>query len=439
MEFKINDLSLTEKEVEVTFAYDEVKTNIESEVKKQAKNIQIPGFRKGKVPVAMLKKLYGDSLEYEASEKVANHQFWELAESKHLHPIGQPHLTDIKFKPGEDFFFKVKYEVMPKLDVKDYTGLEIEVPEIEVRDEDVQSEIDYIIKANSVNEDVNEVGQDNNYIIDIEVVRVGEKGEVYPDTKPEKLQIDLTNERVQADIIDNAKGKKVGESFTFNFTDNRTEKDEEGKDKEISETYIYSAKINGVKKIVVPELNEELIKKATKDKVSNEHDLRAEVRKDIQNYVDQKTDDLINDKLISLIIKNNDFTPPTTLVTNILEDLIKREEEASKKQGYPKFDKKEAANRLKSTAEMDVKWYLIKDAIQKKENLIVNEEDLKQLAEQDAEKTGIPVDKLLNYYKSSNYGERLLDKKLLDFLKEKNKIQKTAPEKLSQNDVKETK
>ena len=55
------------------------------------------------------------------------------------------------------------------------------------------------------------------------------------------------------------------------------------------------------------------------------------------------------------------------------------------------------------------------------------------MAEKDAEKTGLPVDKLLNYYKSSNQGERLIDQKLFDFLKEKNNIKKVDPDKLSKS------
>ena len=432
MEFKINELSLTENEVEVTFAYDEIKDNIDGEVKKQSKKIQIPGFRKGKVPVSILKKMYGDSLEYEASEKVANNRFWELAENQHLHPLGQPRLTDLKFKPGEDFSFKVKYEVMPKLEVKEYTDLVIEIPELIVKDEDVDAEIKNILKSNSTNEESGEVGDDNNYIIDVEVIRVNENGELYPDTKPEKIQIDLSNDRVQADIINNSKGKKIGESFNFTFTDKRKEKDEQGNEKEVSELFNYSAKINGIKKIIVPELNEELIKKVTKDKVSNETDLRTEIRKDLQTYVDQRTDELINDKLIGLIIKNNDFNPPSTLVANILDDLVKRDEESFKKQGYGKYNREEALKRLKPVAEIDVKWYLIKDAVEKKEGIKISDEELQKLAEEDTVKTGISVDKLLNYYKSSNYSERLLDKKLLDFLKERNTINKVSPEMLSQ-------
>ena len=105
MEYKINDISLTEREIEISLPFDEIKTDVETEVKKQTKNIQIAGFRKGKVPPTLIKKMYGDALEYEASEKVANHQFWEIAKENHLHPIGQPAMTDIKYKPGEDLIF----------------------------------------------------------------------------------------------------------------------------------------------------------------------------------------------------------------------------------------------------------------------------------------------------------------------------------------------
>jgi hypothetical protein len=74
---------------------------------------------------------------------------------------------------------------------------------------------------------------------------------------------------------------------------------------------------------------------------------------------------------------------------------------------------------------------LLKSEIQKAENLEVSDKELEDLAAKDAEKTGLPVDKLLNYYKTSNQNEKLLDKKLFDFLKEKNNIVKVNPDQIS--------
>jgi len=125
-----------------------------------------------------------------------------------------------------------------------------------------------------------------------------------------------------------------------------------------------------------------------------------------------------------LIVKENDFVPPATLVNNILEDMIKREEEETKKQRFKKYDRNEAYNRLKPAAELEVKWFLLKDAIQKQENISVTDDELSELAKKEAEKTGIGIEKLINYYKSSNLIEKISDKKLFDFLKEKNQIKK---------------
>ena len=82
MEFTVNDISQSEKEVAVTLSYDEIRDEIASEVKKQTNKIQVPGFRKGKVPKNIIKQRFGDSLEFEASEKVANSQILAVSERK---------------------------------------------------------------------------------------------------------------------------------------------------------------------------------------------------------------------------------------------------------------------------------------------------------------------------------------------------------------------
>ena len=437
MEFKINDLSLSEREIEISCKYEEIKRELEIEVKKQIKDIQIPGFRKGKVPLSILKKMFGNSLEMEAAEKIANQKFYDLADNKDIHPIGVPSITDFNFKPEADLFFKVKYEVIPSIDVKNYTDINIEVPDYIANDEDVERDLNYILRSNSTQIDVDEIGDDNNYIIDAELTRIDENGEVYKDAKPEKLQLDLTNENLQAEIKTNAKNKKVGETFSFSFSDTFSKKDDEGKEIQNTETFKYLVLIKGIKKIILPELTEEFIKTISKDKVSNVEDLKNDIRKDIQEYYDERKESILIQKLFSEIIKNNDFQPPKSVVNSILDDLVKEEEKKFNKQGYGKFDKTEASKRLLSTAEFETKWFLISKAIKEKENIVLTDDDISKLAEKDAEKTGIPVEKLLNYYKSSKVAEKLVDKKLIEFLKEKNNIIKVKPEEYSQNLTKE--
>ena len=90
METKVNVLSDSEHELEVKLNYSEIQSEIEEAYKKERKSISMPGFRKGKVPISMLKKVYGDAIEYKASEDIANKKYWDVVKEKDLKPISMP-------------------------------------------------------------------------------------------------------------------------------------------------------------------------------------------------------------------------------------------------------------------------------------------------------------------------------------------------------------
>ena len=196
------------------------------------------------------------------------------------------------------------------------------------------------LRSNSSQEDADVVGDDTNFLLDVELTRINESGQPAADSKPEKMQIDLSNENVHLDIKENSKGKKVGEKFKFHFHDERMVPNKDGAEEKVVEHFDYEVLILGIKKIVLPELNEELIKKATKDKLSTEAELRTEIEKNIQNYYDQRADEFTRNRLIGLIITKNDFTPPSFMVESILDEMVKSEEERLKKQGMKKVDTK---------------------------------------------------------------------------------------------------
>ncbi|MDH7603546.1 MAG: trigger factor family protein, partial [Melioribacter sp.] len=72
MEYKVNQLEDSIQEIEVNLTYDEILPEIEKAYEEERKNITIDGFRKGKAPLSLIKKFYGDAIEYDASEKIAN-------------------------------------------------------------------------------------------------------------------------------------------------------------------------------------------------------------------------------------------------------------------------------------------------------------------------------------------------------------------------------
>ncbi len=422
MEFNINELSDSEKEIEITYSFDEIKNDLDKEILASTKKIQLPGFRKGKAPVSMIKKIYGTALDSEAAEKIASTKFYEVSDSNHLHIIGRPVIVDINFKRDEDFKFKVKYETLPKLDVKNYTGLEIKVPDFKLQDEDIEYEIKNLLKSNAEKVEATEVGENNNYILDVEIIRIDENGQVYTGSKSEKMQLDLSNERINKEIVQNAKGKRTGETFQFSFNDERIENSNSPEEKKISEYFGYSATINKITKLVFPELSDDFVKQITKGKSSNETEMRDQIKSDLDNEIKRQNDDYYRNGLIQQIIINNEFTPPKTMVTSFLEEIIKEEEANSKKSGYKKFNRQESETRNAKAAEFEVKWYLISSAIKEKEHIEISESEINEHAQKDATETGIDIEKILAYYNSTNFRNRLTDIKLMTFLKDNNKV-----------------
>lgn len=424
MDTKINKISDIEQEIEVTLGYDEIKSDIDDAYNKEKKNISIPGFRKGKVPMQMLKKMYGEAIEYKASEEIANKKFWEALQAENVQPVSTPSLVDLDYKPGEKLSFKVRFEVKPELEVKDYKNLEIEKIVFNIKDEDIDAEIARLKQANSTFEDA-EVVEGNEYKVNLDLQRVDEEGNVVEGTKSENLDVTLNDPNVNPELRDNSQGKKVGDTFKFDFVDEHMHGEEVHR-----VDYHYEVTVKKIEKMILPEENEEFFKKVSRDKATSLDELKAIIKEEFNKYNEKQSEELFTNALINKIVENNDFTPPSGFINSIKENIIKMEKENARRQGYPVYDallEQQAAPRAEFTA----KWQIILESIAKTENIEVTDEDLKKLAEEDAAKTGISVDKLVNYYKESNRKDSLLDEKILNFLKENTVIKEVDAEEKS--------
>ncbi len=434
METKVNVLSNTEHELEVKLDYSEIKSEIDEAYKKERKTISMPGFRKGKVPLPMLKKMYGDAIEYKASEDIANKKFWEVVKEQELKPISMPQMTALDFKINESLDFKVKYEVKPTLDLKDYTGLEIEKPVFKVKEEDIDAEVNNMLKSKATFE-LAEVIEDNNYRITVDLQRIDKEGKDIEGSRSENMVIDLSDSKVNENIVKNAQKKKLGEEFEFSFVDEHQHGDHTHK-----EEFIYVATIKKIEKIVLPEPSEKLIEELSGKKAKTIEELKNFTRENYQKYFEDQSNRVFENSLLDKIIKNNDFEPSKGYVETILERLIETEKQNAQQYKQPIPDENILRQNLLPRAEWNAKLQIVLENIAEKENIEVTDSDLEEIAKEEAEKVGIPVEKLVKYFKDSNRKESLLEEKVMKFLKENNKVVEIDPdEKAKEAKVKEEK
>jgi len=415
LEKKVNEIAKHEHELVVTLTYDEIKPEIEEAYNKERKKISIDGFRKGKAPLHVIKKMYGESIEYQAAETISNKKFWNIVDTDDLKPISTPKLVDIDFVPGEKLSFKVIYEVKPELELKNYKGLEIEKPILKVRDEDVEFELSRILKGHASYVDVEIIEDKCRFVANLQ--RVNDDGTPFEGSRTENLTVDLSEPTVNVDLQENSKGKKVGETFEFTFVDEHKHGEETHK-----EEYKYVIEVVKIEKATYPEFDEEFVQKISNKQAKTIDEFKNQIKDSYQKYYESQSDQVFESKLLHEIVKNNDFTPPAGYVEFMLERLVEVEKENAKRQKQRLPEDATLKKNLAQRAEWTAKWQIVLENLSRIEDITVDDEELEKLAEEEAGKTGISVQKLVKYYKDTNRKESLLEDKVIKFLIENTKV-----------------
>lgn len=438
MQTKVNVISESENELEVTLDYKEIDKDMQLAFKEESAKVEIDGFRKGKAPVSLIKKLYGEAIEYKASEKIANKKFWEAVDEGKIKPISSPRMVDLDYQNGVKLSFKVRFEVKPKLALKDYTGQEVEKPVFKANDEEIDREIKQLQFSRGTFEPAETVESDQ-FQIKIKLVKLDKDGNPDPETKTQEFSVDLFNEGVNKEIVEKSQGKKAGDKFTFSFHDHRHVQ-ENGEEKVVHEDFHYEVEILEVKKMTLPELDEEFIKAVSGNKFTNAEDFKGSLKANYQMYYDSQSENITLNALLGKIVTNNDFTPPPGYVNFLLNNLVEGEKKKAERDKVKGFNPATAREQLQREAEWSAKWQIVMENIAAAENIRVSEEELKEAAQKEADETGISVEKILKYYENINKSDILLEDKVIKFLKEKNTFKEFDPvERQKQNQEAEKK
>ena len=157
MEATIHNRSQVLRELEIFVGEEEVNKAFNDAYRTMRPRLSLPGFRPGKAPMSVVKKLHGEAIEGDTLEKIAQEKFKEYAQEQKLEPIGRPIMTDLHRHAGEGAHFKISYEVKPEFELQDYEGLEVEHPVYSVTDKDVDERIHYLRFNFSTREEVKEI------------------------------------------------------------------------------------------------------------------------------------------------------------------------------------------------------------------------------------------------------------------------------------------
>lgn len=424
----VEDLSEIRKKLTFEIHESKVDELIDAQYKDLKKNLQIRGFRRGKVPMDIIKSLYKEQVHGDAARKIVEETFELGLDEQKIKPISVISLDPETVEYGKPFKYVAEVEVTPPIVVKGYEGLNLDKTVREVKDTDVAARMDAIRERHSKLAPIPVTrGVEMGDILTVDI-NADIDGEAVDSLTVTDYHLEMGRNFYLPDFDSKIEGIKVMEpvQLTHTLPENFPRKELAGK------TVNFLVTVSDAKVKTFPEMNDEFAKDLG-DYQSLE-DLREKVREDIANAyaADSKND--IRRQMLDQLVQSNPFEAPTTLVEQRIDDMIRESLQSLQAQGidlkrFP-MPTEEQRNQLRPIALQNVKGGIILKAIGEQEALEVSSEEIDAEVEKRAALIGVPADFLRDHMENNNIMENfsysILEDKVYNLIQERANVTETA-------------
>lgn len=366
--------------------------------KKVVKDVQLPGFRKGRVPRGLFEQRFGvESLYQDAVDIVLPEAYSKAVDEADIFPIIQPSVDIEQIEKGKALIFTAEVEVKPEVTLGEYKGLEVEEESVEVTDEDIEQELKNLQEQHAelvVKED-GEIAEGDTVVIDFEGFT---DGEAFEGGKGENQSLEIGSGQFIPGFEEKLIGKKPGEETEIDVTFPEEYHAENLAGKEAT----FKVKIHEVKAKELPELDDEFAKDVD-DEVETLDELKTKKKEQMLEERTQAAETAKRESLIEKASDNVEVDIPDAMVENELEQMLAEFEQRLQMQGmtlemYSQFsgqDEDALKEQMKEDAAKRVKTSLTLEAIANAENLEATEEEVNEEIDKMAGMYGVDKDQLV--------------------------------------------
>ncbi|MGL4381076.1 MAG: trigger factor [Vibrio sp.] len=307
MQVTVETLEGLQRRLNITVPAANIEDAVTSELRNIAKNRRFDGFRKGKVPMAMVAKMYGKAVRQDMLGEVMHRHFIEAIVKEKINPAGTPTFAPVEIAEGKDLVFTATFEVYPEVELKGLENISVEKPSAEVTDADVAEMLETLRKQQATWKEVDEAA-DNGKRVSIDFVGSID-GEEFEGGKAENFPLEMGAGRMIPGFEDGIVGKTKGMELVIDVTFPEEYHAENLKGKAAQ----FAIKVNKVEARELPELNDEFVARFGVAEGGVEA-LKAEVRKNMQRELHQAIKARIKEQAIEGLVKENEIQVPTALI-----------------------------------------------------------------------------------------------------------------------------
>ncbi|MDR2632596.1 MAG: trigger factor [Treponema sp.] len=422
---EISRLEHSAIQVTITVGKEDLNAEYDQLVADYRKTLQIPGFRKGKVPKTVLERKLGDGLKAETLSRILERAVTQVLEDPSFPEADRPlscSTPEIQGEPkldlGTDLVFSVFYEVLPPVSLGTWQGLVVEVPQVQITDDDINRELEIIQDRNAIIFDrADEAEAAAGDMVTIQYSELSDTGEPVPGTERQDFEFTLGSRHNRYHIDDEMLGMKRGETRDIEKT-----YPEDFYDTELAgKTLKIRVSLTALKEKDLPEINDDLAQDVD-EKYRTLEDLKASIRSSLMEDVDRRLQASKIDKLLEKIRETTPMDLPESLIRFELE---RRLQNVARNMQLPLEELPNLIERkngsfsalveaLRPEVMRELHSRLIIDALMKDRGIAISDEEMEQEYAHMAAQTETPVEEIRSYYEAQKERKDLLMEAMKD-------------------------
>lgn len=406
--------------VKVDIQTEDIKPELENADRKLLVASRIKGFRKGKAPADMVKKIYGSERDEHVIKEIIPKAVDDIIKKNNIRPIRSPEITDLKYNFEKDLSasFTATIEVMPVFELKKYKDFKIKKDIKKISREDVMKELNNLQERNAklVDSGKEFADKENYAVIDFQGFM---NGVAVNGFSGKGQLISLSGAFMTEGFIKSIIGMKKGEArkVKVKFPDDYFIKSVAGKELEFDVTF------KDIKDKILPSLDDELAKTVG---LKSMEELKLKVEDGLARLEEKKFDGSVREEITDCLIEWNPFLPPKSLVEEEYHCMLENIKSSYNKKDFTEDEEKKLKEKYYQMAEKRVRYALISARVQEKENIKVAEEDINREKERIIDEGQYKREEVEEFFRknSEDLMEQVKSEKIYNYFLEKATIKR---------------
>lgn len=416
----VSELDEVTKNVTVSITEDQMKGELNQQLKGIARNANIKGFRKGKAPIHLIEKMYGERARFEVAQRLINGSLREVIEKESIEYIGEPDVDIKELEKGKGLTYEAKLYLKPEPKVSGYDSIEVEVPKQSTSDKQVNDAVEEFRRSRAATTPVEEsrpIQSGEVAHMQLEVRMEGSE-----ESSQEPFVAALGDGILPEDLEKGIEGMQPGETKEIEGVVPDTHKDPQLRGKPAR----YIVTLEKISTRELPELDDEFAKSLDFG-ADSLLDLRLKIREQLEEQSQEEEKGEIQARILDSLLESNQFAVPQGLIDEEIRDLLVRNGGIDPNKHDPRRISVEPFREgLGPIAEKRVRTTVLVDRIGAQEGIEFSDAEWKEKLEEMASQSGMPSQELERFLTQDERMEAMTQEfvrgKVLDYLVEKAKV-----------------